>query len=298
MTAFLKRFGIILIAIILIANVLSFISLWGLKQGSFYKPSFLANEVQQDDFDYIILGASTGLTSINTQVVDAISKTSGINLSIDDTNLPSQYLMLQHFLAQGKTTKICVLAPSVDGYNAVNEKLSDNDYRFLPYVSEPYVLDYYQQFSQTDAKLLALSKWQPMLGVAYFNAELFYPSLVSILSPQRHNRFDHYGNYTYPYKNTESSEILESKMMPLELNNEILERIRMLCDANDIKLVCYISPLKLKTVVMGQTDYEVINHSDVLDDASYFYDAIHVNSKGRTFVSEQFAKDIMTYIQK
>ena len=280
------------VGVFIIANLLSFASLWALRQGNFYKPSFLVNEVKQQDFDYIVLGASTGLTTLNTMVIDSMTHKSGINLSMDDTNLPSQYVMLQHFLAQGKSTDVCILAPSVTSYGRNNDRLSDNDYRFLPYVGRLYVSEYYQTFGQIDAKLLSLSQWQPMLGVSYYNAELFYPSLLSLFKPERHNRFDDRGNYTYPYKKTDASEIAQEPTMNLKFNNRFLAKIQRLCDANDIKLICYISPLKKISVKVNAPSYKIINHADVLQNDSYYYDDIHVNSKGRQFVSAKFANDV------
>jgi hypothetical protein len=169
MRLFLKRLGFILLIFISASCIISFGSLWSLRQSSFYKPSFLVNDINEKAFDYIVLGASTGLTTLNTNVIDSVLHTNGLNLSMDDTALSSQYLMLQHFLAQGKTTKYCILAPSAPSFDAKNVNLSDNDYRFLPYIYNNYVSDYYGQYSSQPAQLLKWSEWIPTLGVSYFN---------------------------------------------------------------------------------------------------------------------------------
>src|SRR5690606_22404653 len=133
------------------------------------------NTVTENNFDYIILGSSTGLTTLNTSTIDSALHTKGLNLSMDDTALSSQYLMLQHFLAEGKTTKFCVLAPSAASFDAINHDISDNDYRFLPYIHRDYVTAYFKQYTSKSARLISHSKWFPLLGVSYFNTELFYP---------------------------------------------------------------------------------------------------------------------------
>ena len=173
MRLFLKRIAFILLIFISTSFVISYGSLWALRQSSFYKPSFLVNDITEKQFDYIVLGSSTGLATLNTKVMDSVLQTNGLNLSMDDTALSSQYLMLQHFLAQGKTTKFIILAPSASSFDANNLNLSDNDYRFLPYINTNYVSDYYGQYASQSAHLLRLSKWMPILGLSYFNVHTF-----------------------------------------------------------------------------------------------------------------------------
>ena len=65
--------------------------------------------------------------------------------------------------------------------------------------------------------------------------------------------------------------------------------MKELCELNNIKLVCYFSPMKDRKVVVNTTKYTIINHSDKLKNELYFYDIIHVNYKGRQVSSEYFA---------
>lgn len=290
MNVFLKKIGVIIFGIFIIANLLSYASLWSLRKSNFYKPSFLVNGVTENNFDYIILGASTGLTTLDTKVIDSISGKNGINLSIDDTSIASQYLMLQHFITIGKTTEFCVIVPSITSVDEQIQSVSANDYRFLPYVNHPYVSDYFKSFSSTEANLLSFSRYLPMLGVSYYNAEVFYPSLLSIFKPNKRNRFDNKGNYTYPVKNITSKVIKNRKPINLKFENSALQKIKKLCDKEGIKLICYISPIKKGIVVSEQSKYEVINHSAKLDNTKYFYDIVHVNSLGRKVISKHFTE--------
>ncbi|OBX23265.1 MULTISPECIES: hypothetical protein [Bizionia] len=289
MRLFFKRIGFILLLFIGVSSAISYGSLWALRQGSFYKPSFLEQQIQTSEFDYIILGSSTGLTTLNTQVIDSVSGRHGLNLSMDDTSLSSQYLMLQHFIASGKQTPICVLAASILDYDVIDHVLSGNDYRFLPYVSRGYVYDYYGSFPGSPARISANSNWFPMLGVGYYNAELFYPSLVSLVQPQKRNRFDAYGNYSYPITTQVSALIVSRRSKTLQFKNPYFKKIQDLCAKNDMALVVYIPPHKTLAVETGPTSFPVINHSDVLNDTRYFYDDFHVNRLGRQTVSLLFA---------
>lgn len=256
----------------------------------------MVNQIKDKDVDYIILGASTGLTTLNTKVIDSITTTSGINLAMDDTALSSQYVMLQHFLAQGKTTKWCILAPSAPSYDLNTEDVSDNDYRFLPFVNSEYVSNYYNQFDSRRSKLMKASKWVPMLGVSYYNTELFYPSLLSVIKPNKRNRFDDRGNYTYPQIQQTNKTITHKKDLHINFNNVYIDKIKAICKQHNIELICYFSPMEKRSVVPLTTQYTVINHSDLLSDTMYFYDEIHVNSKGRFITSVNFANAFKDFL--
>ncbi|WP_417200728.1 hypothetical protein [Bizionia sp.] len=295
MGIFLQRIGFILLLFIGVSSAISYGSFWALRQGSFYKPSFLERHIQTSAFDYIILGSSTGLTTLNTQVIDSVSGRHGLNLSMDDTSLSSQYLMLQHFIASGKQTPVCILAASILDYDVIDHVLSGNDYRFLPYVSRPYVYDYYNSFSGRPAGLAANSLWFPMLGVGYYNAELFYPSLVSLVQPQKRNRFDAYGNYSYPITTQVSELIVSRRPKTLQFKNPYFKKIQDLCAKYDMTLMVYIPPHKTLAVMTGTTLFPVINHSDILKDTRYFYDDFHVNRLGRQAVSLVFARVLDTF---
>ncbi|OUS02021.1 hypothetical protein A9Q86_05060 [Flavobacteriales bacterium 33_180_T64] len=297
MKLFLKKLGVLCIGFLALASILSFGSLWALRQSSFYKPSFLANEIKETRFDYIILGASNGLTTLNTKLIDSMLPIRGLNLSMDDTSISSQFLMLQHFLAEGKLTKYCVLASNPSSLDFKRNTINDNDYRFLMYNNRDYVSDYYKQFSSRRAHILYYSKWMPALGMSYYNAELFYPSLNSLIKPKRRNRFDDKGNYTYPVFHSQDEEITNFEDMPIQFSNRFVSKIKKLCEDNNIKFICYIPPMKAKKAQINSSKYKVINHSNALTNTKYFYDVIHVNSLGRKASSINFANTFSTYIK-
>lgn len=297
MNIFIKHIGRILIVALGLSILISAGSLWALRHSSFYKPSFVTHEVKEKEFDYIIIGASTGLTTLNTKVIDSLNHTRGINLSMVDTALSSQYLMLQHFLAEGKSTKFCVLAPSAQSFDRKKNNLSDNDYRFLMFANRQYVSNYYESYTGKEASLLYNSKWIPLLGVSYYNVELFYPSLISLIKPEMRNRFDNKGNYTYPEISKRIKPIESFTKIPLDFTNIYVNKIKALCELHNIKLICYLSPIEGKKVVTQASKYTIINHSDLLTNTKYFYDAIHVNQLGRKITSLRFAKELVNYIE-
>lgn len=292
MRRFLKHSLVFLGAFLILANGLSWMSLYFLRKSEFYKPSF-ALQKSKEKLDYIVLGSSTGLTTLDTQIIDSITGLQGVNLSMDDTSMPMHTLMLEHFLAQGGKVSSCVLVFDAGQMNQQSIQKSGNAYRFFPFIQEDYVAAY---FKATDNELLSRSEWLPMIGVGYYNAELFYPGLFSAVNPKRHNRFDAQGNYSYP--NSGKPNNREVERIAFSLNSPGYKKIKALCQANNIELVLYHPP-KFKSEVISNTPIgNFINHSQLLQDATFFYDHLHVNKKGRQLTSLAFADAFFNHAKK
>ncbi len=299
MRHFLKYTALLMLAFITIATLISIGSFYVLKKSSFYKPSFLINDIQQNKFDYIVLGSSVGLTTLNTKLIDSLSNSSGINLSMDDTGLSSQYLMLEHFLAEGKKTDYCILAPGVAALDNKTADFGDNDYRFLMYVNRDYVQNYYKNASSTSyaARVSYLTKWLPFVGLSYFNTELFFPSLNALIVPSKRNRFDERGNYSYPKPNKK----FKNKSLRTEkinFNHPYLKQIEALCKENDIQLIYYFAPMRSTDIAFNSPMFLVINDSRTVEDDTYFYDDIHLNYMGREKVSTKFAQSFKNILEE
>jgi hypothetical protein len=56
--------------------------------------------------------------------------------------------------------------------------------------------------------------------------------------------------------------------------------------------------MEFQQAEIENTDYLTINHSAILVNRKYFYDAIHVNSLGRQLSSLAFAKDLVAIKNK
>ena len=296
MKHFLKHIGLLLLSFIGIAALVSLGSLWSLRNSSFYKSSFLVNSVKEESFDYIVLGSSVGLTTLDTKLIDSINGYKGINLSIDDTGMSSQYLMLEHFLAEGKKTKYCILVPGISALENKVSSFGDNDYRFLMYVNRSYVYDYYRRGNTSAARVSYMTKWLPFVGLSYYNTELFFPSLQTLFNPEKRNRFDENGNYTYPKRNKKFSAV-DIKTKQVDFDHPYLNKIENLCKANNIKLIYYFAPMRSVNISFENQKFSVINHSQTLENDILFYDDIHVNSIGRERASGLFANSFLALVR-
>jgi hypothetical protein len=288
MTKFLRKLLLYGGLLFVLLNLLALGSFWSLRQSQFYKPSFAVNQSELD-LDYVVLGSSTGLTTLDTKLIDSLTSWEGLNLSMDDTALPTHYLMLKHFLDNGGQTKTCVVAISPwDVANGV-PNIGNNDHRFLPFVGKDYVQEHFEEISTTSWTPERVSQFIPLYGLGYFNSELFYPSLIAFTEPKYRNRFDNKGNYVYPMLG-KSVEVKTPRRSDYQMNNPYLEKIRLLCQENSIELILYQSPM-LNQYQTTPEIYRLINHSALLDQQTdLFYDEIHVNKKGRRRATEEFVK--------
>lgn len=291
MKHFLKYTALLMLAFIIIASLVSMGSFYALRNSSFYKPSFLINDVPQKKFDYIVLGSSVGLTTLNTKLIDSLIGSKGLNLSMDDTGLSSQYLMLQHFIAEGKTTKYCILAPGLAALENKDVNYGDNDYRFLMYGNRDYIHDYYKNASSNSeaARMAYVTKWLPFVGISYYNTELFFPSLNALLFPRKRNRFDDSGNYSYPKLNGRLKDKLK-ETKKVSFDHPYLHKIETLCKENNIQLIYYFAPIRSTAVEYESASFPILNHSKEINDDSLFYDNIHLNYLGRKEISVKFSQ--------
>ena len=288
MKIFLKHIAIYGSLVFILLNLLALGSFWSLRQSTFYKPSFAINQ-DNLDLDYIVLGSSTGLTTLDTKQIDSLTGWKGLNLSMDDTALPTHYLMLKHFLESGGQLKRCILAITPWDVANAHPKLGNNDHRFLPFIFRKEVKNHFKDLPTDDLSPVYGSTFVPLYGFSYYNTELFYPSLIALAKPDYRNRFDAKGNYVYPNLGS-SLETKTIKRSEYQFKNPYLEKIRLLCQENSIELILYQSPM-LNQYQTTPEIYRLINHSALLDQQTdLFYDEIHVNKKGRRRATEEFVK--------
>jgi hypothetical protein len=294
MKKFIFYFLKITLAGIILASLIAEGSYWALRNGNFYKPTFVENSIKEKNLDYVVLGASTALTGIDTRLLDSITGMKGYNLAIDDTGMPNSYIMLKHYLAQRKTTKKVILVPTVSSLKEENSTLGDNDHRFLMYNKRAYVHHYYKELEQEEEKfpVMSTSKYLPFLGISYYNVELFFPSLVSLVKPDRRNRFDEFGNYTYPDKKFKPKKT-DLKIEKVDFNNDYFKKIVQLCEKENIQLSVYFPPIYNTRLTIENKGYSVINFTEKLKEPKNFYDVLHINRVGRNKVTVALAQKLM-----
>jgi hypothetical protein len=291
MNTFLRKLLLYGGLLFVLLNLLALGSFWSLRQSEFYKPSFAVNQSNLD-LDYVVLGSSTGLTTLDTKLIDSLTGWQGLNLSMDDTALPSHYLMLKHYLENGGQTQRIVLAITPWDVANSSPRIGNNDYRYLPFIAENYVQEHFQSLESDFVSPMTQSAFVPLYGLGYYNTELFYPSLIALAQPTYRNRYDDKGNYVYPELG-KSLKVKTPKVSDYQFKNPYLEKIQLLCQDNNIELILYQSPMLNQHQNTSET-YSMINHSALLNQqTSLFYDEIHVNRQGRGKATKEFVKQLL-----
>lgn len=293
----MKKFLLVLLkyslATIVLVNIICFFANYQLKKGMFYKPSFLINQFKSNTpFDYILLGSSRALTTLDSKQIDHQLNIKGINLAMDDTDLKTHFLMLQHFINNGYTTKYCILNIDSQSFTNTPKELGNNDYRFIPFTHQKHVKKHYLAYENKLLKPLYQSFINPFLAYGYYNLELLPAALISTIKPTYKNRFDNFGNYSYPTTNSPLKSSTISKTTK-SITNPLLQEFIAFATLHNMKVILYIAPIFNTSIeITNLKNTHLINHSDAVQNPNLFYDNIHVNKKGRTKVTSIFIDDL------
>lgn len=285
MKKFILKIILFSVLVLILGNIIAFIANYFLGKSTFYKSSFLVNKFQTEKkIDYFIVGSSRGLTTIDTKLIDEKLSLNGINLSMDDTDLKTQFLMIQHFFESNFKADYMVLVLDANHFTKTSLALGNNDYRFIPFINRDYVRNHFKKYEKSTLNILTNANFNPFFTYSYYNLELLLPATLSILKPNFKNKFDELGNYSYPtlaYKTKKN--ISKIKKTTIEITNPIIKDVKNYLDENNCKLIIYIAPYQLeKFTFNSKLDIPCINHSGILENKNdLFYDPIHVNNQGR-----------------
>lgn len=302
MKKFICKLLLFCVAVFAILNAIS----WGVlethRNASLFKPSFVVNQIAGESFDYIILGSSVSFTGVNTNVIDSITMMNGINLAMDGSYAHTQSAMLTHFLNQGCKTKYCILAIDEGRSNIAHNNFCINDFQFLPFISDKPIYELYrnQEKALGSSPFRSLTSCIPMLGVTYYNAQIFYSSLLALKDLDKRHNFDKKGNGKYPDNHIFDVDKIESHKEAFTINNSSILNIKRICEDNNIELIYYLPPKYncISIVEDNQIDTPVINYRDRFNDNyKYFYDAVHLNISGRDKVSADLANELLMLFQ-
>lgn len=293
MKRFLLKITIYFIFLLFIGSAFAGLASHFLEKSFFYKPNFIANYLpKKSKYDYIIAGSSRGLTTIDTEKVDRALELKGLNISMDDTGLPSQVLMIKHFYESGHSANFCVITLDAGHIESSLEILNDNDYRFVAYSDRDYVWNYYRKHEKGIIRPLTLSRHLPIVAFSYYNLELFWTGIFSAIRPTYTNRFDLRGNYFYPDSAQNFEEDLEQTTETKSLINPLIKELEEYLKIKDTKLIVYIAPYWGRKIdLIKNKSYYTINHSAALESKELFYDRDHVTSPGREKATELFIQE-------
>ena len=116
------------------------------RNDNLYKTQWIFNKKNQQ-YDYVVLGASHSYVGFDMGVADSMSGMKGINISLDGSLIGTQSVLADVFFNRNKnTTKYLFFSlDNPDGLNT--EDLADiADGRMMPYLDYPEVFSFYKSY--------------------------------------------------------------------------------------------------------------------------------------------------------
>ncbi|KAA6324290.1 hypothetical protein EZS27_026364 [termite gut metagenome] len=284
MKKFCIKLGLYALVALIVSNLIAVGCFMCLRNSDMFKPSFLIRNIPVDsEFDYVVLGTSTAFTGIDTQLVDSLLQINGINIALDGMSYEGQAMMLSHFIAHGFKTNYCILG--IDrSVSYKQDVFSMNEFYFLPFINEDYVYDSFYNREHDWLKIRAYSRYCPILGLAYYNQQLYFSSLLAAIKPHYRHRFNQKGNTAYPDTHLSSEQHEKTSDTITHVNNAV-SAIEQICKDNNIKLIWYLPPRSGNTIVDSVFNQNriIINSRELFEGKEdlFMYDFVHVNSKGR-----------------
>jgi len=244
--------------------ILVVLSPWGinalLRRSNLFKSTFVFNELKDKTLDYVIIGSSRGLTTLNSKLIDSLTGLSGFNASTDGGGIATNILMLQHLIHNNVKFKYCVFTLDAIGIADNTYQFSKNTYRFVPFCNETYIQETMAKFEDCKEKSnFRASRFYPGFTVFENNKTLLSGAVKALINPKVRNRYDEKGNYTYPLGN-EKNKTISFDTMIFPKYGSVYNDIQNICTKNKIELITYIAPLGGKFLKIPNTK-NLINHS-------------------------------------
>lgn len=253
-------------------------------------------KMENQEFDYAVHGSSRAFTTVDIPKIDSARKLKGINISVDGSSIPDQFIMLKLFLENGNKIKRLYL--QVDPFSSNTEDIFDFAIpKFFPYIKDDRVFNHFKQFG---AEWYAY-RYIPFYRYAKFNT-LWGPHEVLIdkyrLLP---TDFDKYGDYFYPEVGYKGPEKLRDFTWPLDGKYTWLNQIIDLCKSHNVKLILFTAPvadaiadakyeqnIAAFTAKMKARGVDYYNYGNLYGhDPKFFYNEIHITKAGAEDFTEK-----------
>ncbi|RXK81812.1 hypothetical protein [Filimonas effusa] len=299
----MKRFFIKLFVLLAITFslfwVLDLAFTYVFKKGYYTKIQWLAT-VKDQHFNYAMHGSSRAFTTIDVPMIDSARKIKGINISVDGSSIPDQYIMLKLFLKNGNT--IDKLFLQIDPFSSNTEDIFDFAIpKFLPYLKDSAIFNHFKQFGP---------EWYAFRYIPFYRYAKYNTlwGAHEVLIDQFHllpTDFDQYGDYFYPEVNYKGPEKLRDLTFDLNGKYKFLNQIISLCDEHKIKLILFTAPvadiiidsaykknIAAFTSMMKAKGVDYYNYGDLYGhDPKFFYNEIHITRKGAEDFTRQMLAD-------
>jgi hypothetical protein len=281
------RKKLILIGLLVIILISPWILLGIIKKSNTIKTTYVFNNLTNVTLDYVVIGSSRGLTTLNTNKIDSVLSIEGFNASLDGAGIATNWLMLNHLIHCNVKFKYCIFVLDEMGIEDNIYQFSKNTYRFIPFFNYDHIQNEISKFEDCREKFnFRASRFYPGFSVFENNKIILPTAIKSLINPTQRNKFDEKGNYIYPLINSTSETYLNDTITYINYG-QVYQGFVNLCEKNNIEFITYIAPLQGKHLSVPYKSH-LINHSSLFNNSKYFYDHLHVNSIGRDKATDSF----------
>ena len=264
---------------------------------------------RNESYDFAVLGSSRPYVGVNIPTVEHKQGKKGVNLAIDGTTYPEQYLALTLFLAHNHIKQL-ILDANIFAFDSSAFKYPFRAYEYLPWVDDPVVFGQLHDYFGTRA---VAWKWVPFFKNAEFNSKIGviqgYTFVKSQFDPRaKVAEFDRYGTrlidreFDEPGLASYANVTWKMEALPQRYFLRLLELARK----NQIEVTMIMLPeyqaamerqLNRQAVIDYYTAVAASNHIPLLRfdqdaicrDKSKFYNVNHLNRRGALEFSAQLA---------
>lgn len=298
-----------LLSLAVIATVLHFWMEKRYQNTMLYKTQWILQKKQQQ-YDYVVMGASHAYVGFDIGVADSMLHGKGINISLDGSLIGTQSVLTDLFFNRNKN-KTSTLFFCIDNPSAIStEVLTDiADGRMMPYMSYPEVFSFYQPYGVK----WYFDRYVPMWKYAeynyYWGPHIFADTWGHYMRPDfdtiSGSRYD-YGNR---YDNSDTATVsLDFQLQDAGKGYKYFKRIIKVCKDNNITPVLFTLPLgradtsaeakqHLASFIAWcqQEGLEFYYLGDYLNyEFQYFGTKGHLNKKGAELATKKFINEFLT----
>jgi hypothetical protein len=276
------------------------------QHDNLYKTQWIINKKNQQ-YDYVVLGASHSYVGFDMGVADSMLGMKGINISLDGSLIGTQSVLADVFFNrnQNKTKYLLFCLDNPDGLNT--ELLADiADGRMMPYLDYPEVFSFYKPYGIK----WYFDRYVPFWKYAEYNYYWGPHAFANTWAHFMKNDFDtvHGSRYDFGnhYDNTDTAlDIVDYEQDKAEY--KYFNRVLDVCKQNNIKPVLFTWPLgRADTSAIAQQNvinftaycknrgYDFIYLGDHLNyQFEYFGTKGHLNKKGAELTTAKFMEMII-----
>lgn len=230
-----------------------------------------------DTYDYVLLGSSRVLNNVDPIVIEKETGKKGINLGVYGGQMFDVKLFAQQLIKQKNTNHLYIQID--DSWNNSREG-STSSFNWLPFINED---DVWEQFKSLENDKYWYFKHLPFYKYATYDSEIGIRDYIKGITNQELKSIEDAG---FIALDEQISAEEASKTYPFTLTDSInlqVEHLLKMCAQNNIQVTFFTAPIfnaegnhsVLKKYLPTYYDF-----TNVFEDAKYFKDRRHLNSKG------------------